>query len=56
MYDPGGVYTFRIQGELCHRIGSLPPASMDQPAFAQIYIFDANLKGDQADRADLSRS
>lgn len=42
MYGPGGVYTFRIQGELCHRIGSLLPAPADQPAFAQIYIFDVD--------------
>ena len=36
------MYTFRIQGELCHRIGSLLPAPTDQPAFLQIYIFDAD--------------
>ena len=42
VYGPGGVYIFRIQGELCHRIGSLLPAPLDHPAFAQIYIFDAD--------------
>ena len=42
VYGPGGVYTFHIQGELCHRIGSLLPAPADQPAFAQIYIFDTD--------------
>ncbi len=34
----GGVYTFRIQGTICHRIGSLLPPSDRNPAFAQIYV------------------
>ena len=42
VYGPHGIYTFRIQGQLCHRIGSLllPPGK--DPAFAQIYIYDSN--------------
>ena len=42
VYDLGGVYTFRIQGELCHQIGSFLPTLTDQPTFAQIYIFDTD--------------
>jgi hypothetical protein len=43
VYGPSGVYTFRIQGELIHRIGSLLPTSDDQqPRFAQIYIHDSD--------------
>jgi hypothetical protein len=38
-----GVYTFRIKGTLCHRIGSLLPAQGQEPKFAQIYIMDSDL-------------
>src|SRR5215472_17455531 len=37
-----GVYTFRIKGALYHRIGSLLPAEVEQPKFAQIYIADSD--------------
>ena len=37
-----GVYSFRIKGVLCHRIGSLLPNPGDIPKFAQIYIHDSN--------------
>jgi len=37
-----GVYTFRIKGALCHKIGSLLPAEGEQPKFAQIYITDSD--------------
>jgi hypothetical protein len=33
-------YSFRIQGELYHRIGSLCPAEGQRPQFAQLYIHD----------------
>jgi hypothetical protein len=36
-----GVYTFKIQGELVHRIGSLLPHSGEVPCFAQIHILDS---------------
>jgi len=49
VYGPAGVYTFRIRGELFHLIGSLLPVPPDQPAFAQIYIFDSDPQS-QADR------
>src|SRR5436190_19564837 len=42
VYGPQGVYTFRIQGELYHLMGSLLPADGQDPAFAQIYIYDSN--------------
>ncbi len=35
-----GPYSFRIQGELYHRIGSLCPAKGQRPQFAQLYIHD----------------
>jgi PIF1-like helicase/Helitron helicase-like domain at N-terminus/Helicase len=44
-----GTYTFRIQGALCHRIGTLLPPEGRQPAFAQLYVFDTNFE-DQATR------
>ena len=42
VYGPYGVYTFRIQGELYHLMGSLLPADGQDPAFAQIYIYDSD--------------
>lgn len=39
-----GIYTFKIQGTICHRIGSLlPPDNSLQPQFAQIYIMDPSI-------------
>jgi hypothetical protein len=35
-----GPYSFRIQGELYHKIRSLCPAEGQQPQFAQLYIHD----------------
>ena len=37
-----GVYTFRIHGEMYHRIGTLLPNSETSPQFAQIYIYDTD--------------
>ena len=34
VYSTNGVFTFRIQGELCHRISSLLPRIGEQPKFA----------------------
>ena len=36
----GGPPTFRIHGELCHRLGSLFPCREDRPAYAQLYIYN----------------
>lgn len=36
----GGPPTFRIHGELCHRLGSLFPHRGDQPVYTQLYIYD----------------
>jgi len=35
-----GPYSFCIQGELYHKIGSLCPAEGQRPQFAQLYIHD----------------
>jgi hypothetical protein len=42
VYGPRGIHTFRIQGQLCHLIGSLLPLPGTQPAFSQIYIYDSD--------------
>lgn len=34
-----GPYTFRISGEICHRIGSLLPELGMQLKYAQLYIY-----------------
>jgi hypothetical protein len=36
-----GVYIFKIQGQLIHRIGSLLPNYREVPRFAQIHILDS---------------
>lgn len=36
-----GPPTIRIQGQPCHRIGSMLPMPGQQPKFAQLYIYDA---------------
>ncbi|XP_058746518.1 uncharacterized protein LOC131619442 [Vicia villosa] len=38
--DGRGPPTLRIQGQTCHRIGSLLPAQGQKPKFAQLYIYD----------------
>ena len=42
-----GGWVFRVQGELCHLIGSLRPDDGDSPSYAQLYIFDAQLALEQ---------
>ncbi|GAU41076.1 hypothetical protein TSUD_139790 [Trifolium subterraneum] len=37
-----GPPTLRIQGQVCHRIGSLLPEEGEQPKFAQLYIYDTD--------------
>ncbi|KAK3810740.1 MAG: hypothetical protein J3Q66DRAFT_287165 [Benniella sp.] len=41
-----GVYTFRICGQVVHRIGSFLPVHGHQPAFSQIYIRDTEEQAD----------
>src|SRR5215813_3849173 len=42
VWGPMGIYTFRIKGALCHKIGSLLPIEGEQPKFAQIYVTDSD--------------
>ena len=35
-----GPPTFRIHGELCHRLGSLLPRREEHPVYAQLYIYN----------------
>ena len=37
----GGPFSFRLHGELIHRIGSLLPAENQQPLYAQLWISDS---------------
>ncbi|OBZ69834.1 hypothetical protein A0H81_10535 [Grifola frondosa] len=43
-------YVFRIQGELCHRSGSLIPALGQQPIYSQLYIYDPQAALDERTR------
>ncbi|OWY98772.1 LOW QUALITY PROTEIN: Helitron helicase [Phytophthora megakarya] len=38
-----GVYNFRVQGTVCHRIGSLLTSSNRRNMFAQVYINDPDM-------------
>jgi len=38
--DRKGSPTVRIQGQFCHRIGSLLPKDGEPPRFGQFYIYD----------------
>ena len=42
----GGVYTYRLQGELHHLMGSLLPSDGETPKFAQMYIHDTRMQED----------
>ncbi len=35
-----GPPTVRIQGQFCHRIGSMLPTDGERPKFGQLYIYD----------------
>jgi hypothetical protein len=35
-----GPQTLRIQGQTCHRIGTLLPEEGQTPKYAQLYIYD----------------
>jgi hypothetical protein len=40
-YNNGrGPPTLRLQGQICHRIGSMLPLAGQRPKFAQLYIYD----------------
>jgi len=41
-----GVYTFRICGQVVHRIGAFLPVQGEQPRFSQIYIRDPEEQAD----------
>lgn len=50
----GGVYTFRVQGTMCHRMGSLlPPGDNAKPQFAQIYIMDPSIDARASRRCEI---
>ncbi|CAG8667848.1 8087_t:CDS:2, partial [Diversispora eburnea] len=38
-----GPYSFRVNGELCHYMGSLLPESNNKAIYAQLYIHDTDL-------------
>ncbi|KAF7844086.1 uncharacterized protein G2W53_000991 [Senna tora] len=37
-----GVYSFRAQGAIYHKIGGFLPSSNERPRFLQLYIYDTN--------------
>jgi len=52
---PHGVHVFRIQSELCHRIGGLLPSlGQSDPKFAQIWTFDTDQERQVRRRQEVS--
>jgi hypothetical protein len=49
----GGPPTLRLQGQVCHRIGSMLPLPGVRPKFAQLYIYDTD--NEIANRMDSFR-
>jgi hypothetical protein len=52
VYGAHGIFTFRIQGELCHRISTLLPRDGEPPKFAQLYIYDSDPQSQAQMRAN----
>ena len=48
-----GVPSFRIQGEVCHLIGSLLPAQGDTASYSQLYFFDTDYDTELTARAAI---
>lgn len=42
-----GVYSFRAQGAIYHKIGSLLPTPGNRPRFIQLYIYDTDHEVDR---------
>jgi hypothetical protein len=42
--DEHGPYVFKISGQVCHRIGSLLPNQVARPEYAQLYLFDTDMR------------
>ncbi|OWZ04999.1 LOW QUALITY PROTEIN: Helitron helicase [Phytophthora megakarya] len=49
-----GVYNFRVQGYVCHRMGSLLPPPNRRPMYAQVYINDPDMQARVASRMDMT--
>jgi hypothetical protein len=39
-----GAFTFRISGQIMHRIGSVFPTNNKTPGFSQIYFYDPDMQ------------
>jgi hypothetical protein len=54
-----GVYTVRVQGTRCHRVGMLLPVESRTSSHAQLYVFDSDMEEQVNTRccimADLDR-
>ncbi|CAG8572355.1 19589_t:CDS:2 [Gigaspora rosea] len=49
-----GIYTYRVQGAIYHRIGPLLPAENCIPKFPQIYIYDSNFETELSYRHNVA--
>jgi hypothetical protein len=57
-HTTNGIFTYKLHGQLYHRIGSLLPEPNRTPAFAQIYIYDTDHEVDNrlhACQADVDK-
>jgi hypothetical protein len=39
-----GVYMLRVQGTICHHVGTLPPDETRTPSSAQLYVFNSDME------------
>ncbi|KAE8244021.1 hypothetical protein A4X13_0g6849 [Tilletia indica] len=51
-----GVYTFKVQGQMYHQIGSLVPSTQSTPCFAQCYFVDTDAESELAMRLSAAAS
>ncbi|KAK1943069.1 hypothetical protein P3T76_005706 [Phytophthora citrophthora] len=49
-----GVYNFRVQSSVCHRMGALLPPPNRRPMFAQVYINDLDIEARVASRMEMT--
>ncbi|OWZ09493.1 Helitron helicase [Phytophthora megakarya] len=53
-WSQSGVYNFRVQGYVCHRMGSLLPPPNRRPMYAQVYINYPDMQARVASRMDMT--
>ncbi|OWZ19452.1 Helitron helicase [Phytophthora megakarya] len=53
-WSRNGVLNFRVEGYVCHRMGSLLSPPNRRPMYAQVYIDDPDIQARVASRMDMT--